>query len=154
MIRSTHAPTTPHVVIVAAERTTIGTARKSTLADMMAAEVAKPVVSAVIERSGDASDDRSFGSPSNLPNPYLGTVEKSPFYAVHVYRDDVGAAGGLLCDKHARVLPEDDSVIEGLYAAGNNTASPHGPTHPGPGASIGAGAVFGYIAATHPYSSP
>jgi 3-oxosteroid 1-dehydrogenase len=103
---------------------------------------------------GESAFDRYFGDPTNRPNPNLGPVSAPPFYAVAVYPGDVGTAGGLLCDEHARVLREDGSVIEGLYAAGNNAASPSGPTYPGPGASIGVGATFGYIAATHAMSAP
>ena len=44
-------------VIVAAARTAIGTARKGTLANMDAKDLAKPVVAAAIERSGLASSD-------------------------------------------------------------------------------------------------
>jgi acetyl-CoA C-acetyltransferase len=44
-------------VIVAAARTAIGTARKGTLANMDAKELAKPVVAAVIDRSGLAASD-------------------------------------------------------------------------------------------------
>jgi acetyl-CoA C-acetyltransferase len=51
------ATTTSRAAIVAAARTPIGTARKGTLANMPAIELAKPVVSAVVERSGlDAAD--------------------------------------------------------------------------------------------------
>ena len=54
-------PTTSRAAIVAAARTPIGTARKGTLANMPAVELAKPVVSAVIERSGlDAADFDDF----------------------------------------------------------------------------------------------
>jgi 3-oxosteroid 1-dehydrogenase len=102
---------------------------------------------------GDTHFDRYFGDPTNRPNPVLGSVAKPPFYAVQVFPGDVGTAGGLLCDEHSRVLREDGSVIDGLYAAGNNSASPMGPTYPGPGASIGAGAAFGYIAANHAAAS-
>lgn len=42
----------PRAAIVAAARTAIGTARKGTLANLDATELAKPVVSAAIERSG------------------------------------------------------------------------------------------------------
>src|SRR5271155_3376850 len=48
---------TTRAAIVAAARTPIGTARRGTLANVPAVELAKPVVSAVIERSGlDAAD--------------------------------------------------------------------------------------------------
>jgi len=47
----------PRAVVVAAARTAIGTARKGTLANMAATDLAKPVVSAAIERSGmDAAE--------------------------------------------------------------------------------------------------
>jgi acetyl-CoA C-acetyltransferase len=46
------ATPTSRAAIVAAARTPIGTARKGTLANVPAIELAKPVVSAVIERSG------------------------------------------------------------------------------------------------------
>ena len=41
------------------------------------------------------------------------------------------------------------SVIEGLYATGNSTASVVGRCYPGAGSSIGASFVFGYLAAQH-----
>jgi len=47
------------------------------------------------------------------------------------------------------VLREDGSVIEGLYAAGNNSASVMGRTYPGPGSTIGPALVFGWRAGTH-----
>jgi acetyl-CoA acetyltransferase family protein len=51
------ATNTSRAAIVAAARTPIGTARRGTLANVPAVELAKPVVSAVIERSGlDAAD--------------------------------------------------------------------------------------------------
>ena len=57
--------------------------------------------------------------------------------------------GGLLSDEHARVLRKDGSVIRGLYAAGNNTASVMGRTYPGPGSTIGPAMVFGMIGGRH-----
>jgi acetyl-CoA acyltransferase len=51
------ATTTSRAAIVAAARTPIGTARKGTLANMPAIELAKPVVAAAIERSGLAAAD-------------------------------------------------------------------------------------------------
>jgi acetyl-CoA C-acetyltransferase len=55
------APTTSRAAIVAAARTPIGTARKGTLANVPAVELAKPVVTAVVERSGlDAADFDDF----------------------------------------------------------------------------------------------
>lgn len=100
-------------------------------------------------KRGDRAYDRVFGDPTVKPNPCLGALEKGPFYAVAVYPGDVGTFGGLLTDEHARVLREDGSPIEGLYATGNSTASVMGRCYPGAGASIAASFVFGYIAARH-----
>ncbi|MEA3159051.1 MAG: 3-oxosteroid 1-dehydrogenase [Gammaproteobacteria bacterium] len=90
-----------------------------------------------------------MGDPTHKPNRNLGTLEKAPFYAVAVYPGDVGTAGGLVTDEFARVLRADGTVIDGLYAAGNSTASLVGRSYPGAGASIGAAMVFGYVAARH-----
>jgi 3-oxosteroid 1-dehydrogenase len=98
---------------------------------------------------GGRAFDRAHGDPSVKPNPSLGPIEKAPFYAVAMYPGDVGTAGGVLTDEFARVLREDGSVIEGLYATGNSTASVFGRCYPGAGASFGASFVFGYIAARH-----
>lgn len=93
--------------------------------------------------------DRYYGDPSSKPNPNLGTIEQGPFYAYKVMLSDLGTKGGLVTDEHARVLREDGSVIGRLYAAGNTTASVMGHTYPGPGATIGPAAVFGYLGALH-----
>ncbi|MFZ0229946.1 MAG: thiolase family protein [Mycobacterium sp.] len=55
------ATSTSRAAIVAAARTPIGTARKGKLANVPATELAKPVVAAVVERSGlDAADFDDF----------------------------------------------------------------------------------------------
>lgn len=98
---------------------------------------------------GDSAYDRFYSDPRVRPNPNLGAVSKPPFYAVRVYPGDLGTKGGLLTDEHARVLREDGSVIEGLYAAGNTSASVMGHTYPGPGATIGPAMTFGYVGGRH-----
>ncbi|HZR35912.1 MAG TPA: FAD-binding protein [Nevskia sp.] len=100
-------------------------------------------------KRGGRAFDRSHGDPTIKPNPNLGPIEQAPFYAVAIYPGDVGTAGGLVTDEYARVLRGDGSVIPGLYATGNCTASVFGRCYPGAGASIGASFVFGYIAARH-----
>lgn len=40
-------------------------------------------------------------------------------------------------------------LIEGLYSAGNNSASVMGRTYPGPGSTIGPAVVFGLRGARH-----
>ena len=79
----------------------------------------------------------------------LGPIEKGPFYAAPVVPGDVGTYGGVVTDENARVLREDGSVIQGLYASGISTASVMGRIYPGAGSSIGPSFVFGYVAAKH-----
>ena len=98
---------------------------------------------------GRTAYDRYYGDPGAKPNPNLGPIERGPFHAFKVYPGDLGTKGGLVTDEFARVLRPDGSVIAGLYAAGNNTASVMGHTYPGPGASIAPAGVFGYIGALH-----
>lgn len=96
---------------------------------------------------GDSRYDNYFGDPTITPNPNLATLEDGPYYAVQMWPGDVGTKGGLVCDERSRVLNEDGSVIPGLYAAGNSSASMMGKAYPGPGGTIGPAMTFGYIAA-------
>lgn len=102
---------------------------------------------------GQSVYDRYYGDPLVRPNPNLGTLEKGPFTAIEIVPGDLGTKGGLVTDEHARVLREDGSAIEGLYCAGNNSASVMGRTYPGPGATLGPATVFGHLAARHIASS-
>jgi 3-oxosteroid 1-dehydrogenase len=98
---------------------------------------------------GERQFDRIHGDPTVKPNPNLGPIAVPPFYAVAMFPSDVGTAGGLVTDEFARVLREDGTSIDGLYATGNTTASVVGRCYPGAGASIAASFVFGFIAAYH-----
>ncbi|MBU1374868.1 MAG: FAD-binding protein [Alphaproteobacteria bacterium] len=98
---------------------------------------------------GDSVYNRFYGDGRNKPNPNLGAIEKAPFYAVQTFPGDVGTAGGLVADEHARVLTPDGAPIPGLYVAGNSSASVFGHMYPGAGSSIGASMVFSVIAAQH-----
>jgi 3-oxosteroid 1-dehydrogenase len=98
---------------------------------------------------GERGYDRWFGDPTVKPNPNLGAIDRPPFYAFEMVPGDVGTSGGIVTDEHARVLREDGSVIDGLYATGNSTASVMGRCYPAAGASIAASFIFAYIAAHH-----
>ncbi len=89
-----------------------------------------------------------LGDPLDA-SPTLGALEQGPFYAIRVYPGDVSTFGGMVTDCDARVLREDGSVIEGLYATGTSTASVMGENAPGAGASIGPSLTWGYVAARH-----
>ena len=96
---------------------------------------------------GLSAYDWYYGDPTITPNPNLRPLQRGPFYAVKAVLSDLGTCGGLRADGHARVLREDGTVIDGLYAIGNTAANAFGTSYPGAGATIGQGLVFGYIAA-------
>jgi 3-oxosteroid 1-dehydrogenase len=98
---------------------------------------------------GNSAYDRSYADPSVKPNPCLAPIERPPFYSVKVYPGDLGTKGGLVTNERAQVLRQDGSVIDGLYAAGNTTASVMGNTYPGGGSTLGPAMTFGYIAGMH-----
>lgn len=97
---------------------------------------------------GDSAYDNYYGDQT-LPNPNLRPLGKPPYYAFQIILGDLGTSGGLRTDEFARVLREDDSVIDGLYATGNATAAVMGRSYAGAGATIGPAMTFGYVAARH-----
>jgi 3-oxosteroid 1-dehydrogenase len=96
---------------------------------------------------GDSAYDRYYGDPRRRPNPNLAPLDRPPFYAARIVPGDLGTKGGLRTDSRACVLQKDGSVIDGLYAAGNASASVMGHSYAGAGATIGPAMTFGYIAA-------
>ena len=93
--------------------------------------------------------DRYYGDPTHTPNPNLGPITKAPFYAVKTVPADLGTCGGITADEQGRALRADGVAIDGLYAVGNAAANAFGMFYPGPGATIGQGVVFAYLAALH-----
>jgi len=100
---------------------------------------------------GERAYDRWLGDPveGKKVSATLGTLEEGPFFAIPVLPGDVGTFGGVVTDTHSRVLREDGSIVPGLYATGNTTASVMGRTYPGAGASVGPSFTWGYVAAKH-----
>lgn len=98
--------------------------------------------------------DTYFGDPRTRPNACLGPLLKAPFYAVGMYPGDLGTKGGLVTDEHCRVLREDGSVIEGLYATGNTAATVMGRKYPGPGVTLGPALTYSYRAVHHAAGKP
>jgi 3-oxosteroid 1-dehydrogenase len=96
---------------------------------------------------GASAYDRYYGDPRQKPNPCLGPLDVAPFHAVRIVPGDLGTKGGLQVDERSRVLRDDGSVIAGLYAAGNASASVMGRTYAGAGATIGPAMTWGYVAA-------
>lgn len=98
---------------------------------------------------GATAYDRYWADPAHRPNPSLGPIERPPFWAAVIRPGDLGTNGGVKTDQSGRVLDSSDRPIEALYAAGNGSGSPFRHSYPGAGATIGAAATFGYIAARH-----
>jgi succinate dehydrogenase/fumarate reductase flavoprotein subunit len=94
---------------------------------------------------GTTAYQRNLGDAAVQPNPTLGPIEQSPFYALRLQPGDIAASVGLVTDADARVL-RGDEAIEGLYAAGNDMQSVMGDAYPGPGINLGPAVVFAYAA--------
>lgn len=119
--------------------------------------VPEEALAATVSRfNGFADDgvDKDFGRGEDeyarwFGEPVLRPLRTPPYYAARLVLSDLGTKGGLVTDASARVLRGDGTAIEGLYAAGNTTASFTGAHYPGPGVPIGSSMVFGSLAARH-----
>ncbi|MFD8593322.1 FAD-dependent oxidoreductase [Streptomyces sp. NPDC059637] len=99
---------------------------------------------------GEDAYDRYFADRrATTPNHCLQPLEQPPYYAARILPGDLGTKGGLRTDADARVLREDGTAIEGLYAAGNTSASLSGAVYPGPGIPLGTAMTFAYRAVRH-----
>jgi succinate dehydrogenase/fumarate reductase flavoprotein subunit len=98
---------------------------------------------------GETELNRFNGDESHAPNPCIGPIAHAPFYAVELWPAEIAVSTGLLTDADARVLDRDRRVIAGLYACGNDMASPMSGAYPGPGTTLGPGMVFAYRGAMH-----
>ena len=89
-------------------------------------------------------EDRAFFKPvSSGAQP----IVQPPFYAVEVRPNVICWTGtGLRIDADTRVLSRNETVIRGLYAAGETVGSLHGDRYVGGGGSFGPCIVFGKLA--------
>lgn len=92
--------------------------------------------------------DADFGRGGRGRGTGLGSLEKSPFWAVPLYPGDAGTKGGALVDADARVLTASGEPIPGLFAAGGAAASLFRGEAPGSGAAGGTALVEAYRAVT------
>lgn len=86
---------------------------------------------------GSSEEDRHLGDLTNEPNPCLAPLAAPPFYAVQIHPGVLGTAGGIAVDLDGRIVDAHDQPIEGLFAAGNCSASAFHDAYPGGGATIG-----------------
>jgi succinate dehydrogenase/fumarate reductase flavoprotein subunit len=98
---------------------------------------------------GETELNRFNGDESHKPNPCIGPIAAAPYYAVELWPAEIAVSTGLSTDADARVLDRERRVIPGLYACGNDMASPMSGSYPGPGTTLGPGMVFAYRAAMH-----
>jgi succinate dehydrogenase/fumarate reductase flavoprotein subunit len=87
---------------------------------------------------------REAGGDVLLPNELGIEVPDAYRYAVHVVAGITHTIGGVRIDRHARVLREDGTPIDGLYAAG---ADAGGIASGGYASGLASALVFGRIAA-------
>ena len=98
---------------------------------------------------GETELNRFNGDETHKPNPCIGPLATPPYYAVEIWAADIAVSTGLSTDSDARVLDKNRQVIPGIYACGNDMASPMSGSYPGPGTTLGPGIVFAYRAAMH-----
>jgi succinate dehydrogenase/fumarate reductase flavoprotein subunit len=98
---------------------------------------------------GETELNRFNGDETHRPNPCIGPIATAPYYALELWPADIAVSTGLSTDCDARVLDQNRCTIPGLYACGNDMASPMSGSYPGPGTTLGPGMVFAYRAAMH-----
>lgn len=78
--------------------------------------------------------------------PCLQPLDGHRFHAVRLVLGDLGTKGGAVIDMNGAVVRDDGSIVAGLYAAGNSSASISGAAYPAPGVPLGSGMVMAYRA--------
>ncbi|SFS10313.1 FAD-dependent oxidoreductase [Sphingomonas jatrophae] len=106
-------------------------------------------VDSEFNRGANAYDAYQGDDDYDGPNLCLGPLEKGPFYAIKMFPGEIGTFAGIRTDRYARVVREDGSPLDGLYAVGNDQLNVFGGAYPGAGATLGPGLTFGYVAARH-----
>jgi 3-oxosteroid 1-dehydrogenase len=99
---------------------------------------------------GESAFNKALGDANlGLKNINLGPIKNGPFIALRIVPGTLGTAVGLKTDENARVLKENDSAVEGLYACGNDATSMMAGIYPGAGITIGPAIVSAYLAVEH-----
>jgi len=105
-------------------------------------------------------EDPDWGDPGQtavLTGPdtvNLTPIVGPPYGAIQQWPGTIGTHGGCRIDADGRVLGNRVPVIDGLYAAGNTSASVLGCVYPGGGGCIGPSVTMGYRAGLHLGSAP
>ncbi|NRA41155.1 MAG: FAD-dependent oxidoreductase [Pseudomonadales bacterium] len=120
------------------------------------AEVQAIAASGVDQDFGRGSDahDVMYGDPEVKPNACWGPMDQGPYYATRLLLGDIGTKGGLVVNLHGQAVNESGQAIDGLYAAGNSSASIMGSKYPGAGCTLGPAMTLAYKAAHHLMGNP
>src|SRR5882672_9034258 len=95
-------------------------------------------------RNGNAA---ALSPPRSARSGPAAPIENAPFYAIPICAGITNTMGGIAVDGNARVRRTDNSVIEGLYAAGGCTGGLEGGGGLGYVGGLIKACVFGYRAA-------
>jgi 3-oxosteroid 1-dehydrogenase len=107
-----------------------------------------------VDEYAAAGEDPEWGDPGGAVQGTGGAgplepIGPGPYYAIQQWPATLGTNGGCRINEHGQVLGHRRDVIEGLYAAGNTSATVLGGAYVGGGAPIASGATFGYLAGGH-----
>ena len=97
---------------------------------------------------GELPYDNFMGDQFRDGHPNIEKLEP-PYQAVRVHPGCLATNMGPVIDENGRVQLSDGRIVNGLYAAGNASASVCGNKYPGAGGTLGLATVFGYRAGTH-----
>lgn len=117
-------------------------------------EFARSGVDEDFGRGASIWDREHLVDPDHRPNPTLGTIERSPFYAMPFKPSFLGTKGGPRTNERGQVLDEEGLVIPGLYAAGNVMANPFGSKGVGAGTTLGPCLTWGHICGLNVVGEP
>jgi 3-oxosteroid 1-dehydrogenase len=94
----------------------------------------------------DPEQIRVLTGPDNVN---ISPIEGPVYGAIQQWPGTLGTNGGLRIDENARVLGYGSPIIDGLYAAGNTSATVLGAVYPGGGSCVGPSMVTGFWAGQH-----
>lgn len=106
---------------------------------------------------GRAPIGRAWNGPNRdgSPNPTMAPfAPEGPYHCVIICAGVLDTNGGPVINTRAQVLDHSGDPIPGLYGAGNCVASPAGQAYWGPGATIGLGITYGYLAGRNAAAEP
>lgn len=106
---------------------------------------------------GRAPIGRAWNGPNRdgSPNPTMAPfAPEGPYHCVIICAGVLDTNGGPVINTRAQVVDHSGDPIPGLYGAGNCVASPAGQAYWGPGATIGLGITYGYLAGRNAAAEP